>query len=441
MRDASSGRWLGRIRADARLASLLHGAGGFMLVQIAGTAIAFLAQVLLARGMGATSYGDYVVAYGWVTLLALPATMGHGTAALRFVAQYLAAQDWARLRAYLGVALLTTALASCTAAVLLATLSLLAPRRLGASLASALVIGAVALPLQSALVVMASILRGLRLPVLSQVPSSLVQHSVLIACAGAAVAAGEAPSGAHAMRFMVLASAAALVLSAALLWRALPHPLRQSQHSFETRTWALAALPMFWITALNVVMQRADVLIVGAQLGSEPAGIYSAASRLSLLISFGLTAVNAWAAPTIADLHARGDRAELQRMVRLAARAVTAFTLPVALGVIAMSAWLLGLFGAGFQSGQAALWVLCAGQVVNALLGPVGYLMTMTGNQREAARILTFSALVNLLLCAVLTPTLGLLGAALGTAVAQGVWNVWMSIAVWRRLGVRATVV
>jgi O-antigen/teichoic acid export membrane protein len=77
---------------------------------------------------------------------------------------------------------------------------------------------------------------------------------------------------------------------------------------------------------------------------------------------------------------------------------------------------------------------------VNALLGPVGYLMTMTGNQGEAARVLTVAALVNVLACALLTPRFGLAGAAAGTALAQVIWNVWMSVLVWRRLGVRATV-
>lgn len=424
--------------ADTQARSLLRGAGGFLAVQVAGTGLAFAAQVLLARLLGAAAYGDYVVAYAWVALLAAPATAGHSTAALRFVAQYAGAGDWARLRGYLNVALGSTALVTGAAALALAAAAARLP--VDSAFSAALWAGAFVLPLQSGLVLLSSILRGLRFPVWSQVPASLVQHGVMIGCAALSVLLLWPPSSAAAMRWAGIASAAALAGALALLVRGLPREARRVRRMREGGTWTRVALPLLWITGVNLVMQRADVLIVGAVVDSEAAGVYSAASRLSLLIGFGLTAVNAWMAPAIADLHARGDRAGLQRVVTLAARAITAFTLPVAVGLVAAGEWLLGLFGAGFAAGRVALGVLCIGQVANALLGPVGYLMTMTGNQAAAARILTVAALANVALCALLAPSFGIEGAALGTAFAQVLWNVWMSVEVRRRLAVRATV-
>ena len=426
--------------SDPRFAALVRGAGGSFVVQVLGTGLAFAAQVLLARLLGTTHYGVFVVATGWIALLAVPASAGHGTAALRFVASYVAARDFGRLRGYLRVALASGAVVSLALAAAMFAVSQLAGESLGEPLARALEIGALVLPLQTALVLLSAILLGLRSPVLSLLPSSLIQHPVMIACVVAAFATGIPATGRTAMVWTALASAAALALSIALLVRRLPREVQSASEITETSAWTRVALPLFWITALNLVLQRADLLIVGARLGSEAAGVYSAASRLALLISFGLTAVNAWAAPAFAEIHARGDADELQRVVRLAARVVTAFTIPVAVAIGLASTGLLGLFGEGFESGRRALAILCGGQVVNALLGPVGYLMTMTGNQGEAARILTVSALANVALCAVLAPRYGLEGAALGTACTQILWNVWMSLAVWRRLGVRATV-
>jgi O-antigen/teichoic acid export membrane protein len=423
---------------NSGLAALLRGAGGFFAVQVAGTGLAFAAQVLLARTLGSAHYGDYVVAYGWVALLAIPASAGHSTAALRFVAQYAEAQDWPRLRGYVQVALGSGAVLAILASAVLVGVALL--RLLEGGFSHALALGAAVLPLQTGVVLTAAILRGLRSPALSQVPSSLVQQIVLIACALAAHATAAAAAGASAMGWTAIASAAALVCALVFIERLTPREVRSAASIRETASWQRVALPLFWITLLNVAMQRADVLIVGARLGTEAAGIYSAASRLALLVSFGLTAVNAWAAPAIAELHARGDRVELQRMVRTSARAIAFFTVPAAAALAFGAALWLGLFGPGFSEGREALWILCGGQIVNALLGPVGYLMTMTGNQNEAARILTISAFVNVIACTLLTPHFGLAGAAAGTALAQVLWNVWMSAAVWRRLGVRATV-
>jgi O-antigen/teichoic acid export membrane protein len=430
-------RWAA-LRANPRLAALLRGAGGFFAVQVAGTGLAFLAQVLLARLLGAAAYGDYVVAYGWVALLAVPASAGHGTAALRFVAQYLGAQDWPRLRGYVQVAIASAAGVAGVAALALVVSAQSSAAASG--LSGALAVGALVVPLQTALVLTAAILRGLHWPAASQAPASLVQPLVLIAWALFSVTTAAPLSGRSAMAWTALASLAALVCALGLVARAAPLELRNVTAVRETAAWQRVALPLFWITLLNVAMQRVDVLIVGAQLGTESAGIYAAASRLALLVSFGLVAVNAWAAPSIADLHARGERDELQRTVRTAARVNTAFTLPVSLAIALLAPPLLGLFGAGFAAGRDALWILCVGQIVNALLGPVGYLMTMTGNQAEAARVLSVAALANVLACVVLTPRFGLAGAAAGTAFAQVIWNVWMSVLVWRRLGVRATV-
>jgi O-antigen/teichoic acid export membrane protein len=85
------------------------------------------------------------------------------------------------------------------------------------------------------------------------------------------------------------------------------------------------------------------------------------------------------------------------------------------------------------------LVILAAGQLVNALVGPVGFLMTMTGQQDAAARILVVHALANLAGLALLTPRFGPEGAAVATSFVRASWNLVLLFVVWRRLGVRST--
>jgi O-antigen/teichoic acid export membrane protein len=59
--------------------------------------------------------------------------------------------------------------------------------------------------------------------------------------------------------------------------------------------------------------------------------------------------------------------------------------------------------------------------------------MTMTGLERQAARIMGVIVVLNLLLNGVLIPQFGIAGAALATACSTAVWNLAMLITVWRR--------
>ena len=102
---------------------------------------------------------------------------------------------------------------------------------------------------------------------------------------------------------------------------------------------------------------------------------------------------------------------------------------------------MLGLFGPEFTRGYWALAILTVGQLVNASVGSVGFLMSMTGHQREAARVFAGAAVLNVVLNASLIPLWGINGAAIATATTTIIWNVALALYVWRRLGVRATIV
>ena len=75
-------------------ASVLRGAGLALIIRILASAVGYASMILLARWMGSSEYGLYSFAIAWLTLLAYPATLGLPGAAVCFVAQYAAANDW-----------------------------------------------------------------------------------------------------------------------------------------------------------------------------------------------------------------------------------------------------------------------------------------------------------------------------------------------------------
>jgi O-antigen/teichoic acid export membrane protein len=123
--------------------------------------------------------------------------------------------------------------------------------------------------------------------------------------------------------------------------------------------------------------------------------------------------------PAVADLHARGRRLELQRLVVGSVQGCAAVSIPIAVPLIVAGHFVLRLYGAAFVDAYPVLVVLSIAQLGGAILGALsGYLLTMTGHEWEASRVIVGTALLNLALTFVLTPTLGGVGAALATALA-----------------------
>src|SRR5207247_298858 len=82
--------------------------------------------------------------------------------------------------------------------------------------------------------------------------------------------------------------------------------------------------------------------------------------------------------------------------------------------------------GPAFADGYPVLAVLSAGAGVGATLGIIsGFLLTMTGHEQAASRMVVGTAVLNLALTFVLTPTFGIVGAAVATVVA-GLGRVWL---------------
>jgi O-antigen/teichoic acid export membrane protein len=138
----------------------------------------------------------------------------------------------------------------------------------------------------------------------------------------------------------------------------------------------------------------------------------------------------------MAGFYAQDKRAELQRTASLISVGVGAFAVPAAIAAVIWGQTILGWFGPEFTDAKNAFDILVVGQLVNALAGPVGYLLTMTGHQTQAARILGACAAANLVLNALLIPSFGGTGAAVATSVSMIAWNVSMAWVVRRELDI-----
>ena len=84
---------------------------------------------------------------------------------------------------------------------------------------------------------------------------------------------------------------------------------------------------------------------------------------------------------------------------------------------------------------QSPLLVLAIGSVLNALCGPVMYLLSMTGMEKSARNIIVIASIFNISLNYILIPLYGILGAAFATSICTVLWNVLAVIKIKKEYG------
>lgn len=188
------------------------------------------------------------------------------------------------------------------------------------------------------------------------------------------------------------------------------------------RELLLFSIPTSLSVMFGVLLLWVDRLFVGYYCSAADAGIYHAASQLSVLLSVILSGFGAIVIPMIAGLYHQGKRERLGELFRVSTKWSLYLSLPAFLVMcFAPREAVSVIFGKPYAMGWIVLPILGVGQLLNSGTGPVGGLLVMTGHQ-NALSILSAATFVANLVCAViLVPRLGMVGAAIGTALTVGI--------------------
>lgn len=430
---------LRRLKGDGLGAKLARGGMTSLTVTASGMVVSFFVQILLARTLGGGEYGIYAYVLSWMNILLYVAKFGFDNASLRFTSAYIATEDHALLRGYLRVSQSTAVLIALVLSGLGLVVLEVIGGRLEPSLRGSFYALSALLPVTAILLIKGDILQGLQRIARSQAPHMLLRPLLLGAGFLAVATAGwRQLRSSDALWINVAASIVALLVASVWLARDLPRGLRSVRPRYQVRTWFKVAGSIFGINVFQIVLsQQADVFIVGTIQGTASAGVYAAASQLALPMAMGMEAVLFIGAPIIAELHAQGNRAELQRLVRLTGWASIFLAVPVFLAFVGLGPWALSIYGESFASGYPVLIVLGLNNMVTAGGGALGgWMITMMGYERKGLRIVAAGAMVNIVLTVALVPILGMLGAALGTLIATALRLALLTWLLKREVGV-----
>lgn len=398
---------------DLRSASVWRGAALRAGSSIVGKAAMLAATVLLTRFFARGEAGVVFLAISLAALVAAVVGLGLPEAIARSAASFDAegrpSEAAGALRA---AALVALAAGATTAAIGLAVGAALEPPNPLLGLAVA-VMGA-SLVFQA---LSAGFLRAWARPLAAEVAPAAVPVAFL---AGIAVLAAAGAAGVTAvwLRVGLDATAAIALLGAAL---AAGGPARASS---ILRLIQLAA-PL-WVASLAwVVLQHADVLILGMARGKASVGLYVPILRTGDLCIAVLGLFGAYVLPAGARLHALGKPEDVGSLYATTTKLAYAMSTPI-LGalMLAPDRTVALLFGFSHPSVAPAARVLALAYGLNAVLGLNGVLLAAIARPIDVARragaVLVLAVAADL----VLITRLGILGAALGTFVAYAALNV-----------------
>lgn len=403
-------------------------------IKIMGAGLAFIFNLLLAHILGAEGSGIYFLALTITTITTVFGRIGLDNSLLRFVAAGASQKNWGEVKGVYNKSIFLSFIFSLTAATFVyisagfltknvfSKPELLGPLRL-------MIFAAVPM---SFLLLNSQALLGLKKISESQIVNSVgVQLIIIIG----AITLGR-KIGIDGIMFSYLAGAIFIAFISYLLWKINTPQLKKITGEFNIGKLFDSCLPLFMVSSVNIMMNWTGTFLLGIWGTTSDVGIFSIAVRNATLISFILHAVNAASLAKYSELYCTNDIPGFTSYAKKTTLLLILTSTPIFLFFIIFSKWLMGLFGDSFIQGWTLLVILSIAQYLNVASGSVGPMLMMSGNEKAVRNSIFFSASLNVILCLLLIPHYGTLGAACASSISLVSVNLYCLFEIKRRLGI-----
>jgi O-antigen/teichoic acid export membrane protein len=422
---------------DTYVAKVARGAGISTAGQGVGRVLGYVAQVVLARLLGATLYGFYTAGVAVVNGFHILSRFGMENGVVRYVAHYREEGDAARVRGTIIQALLITlAISLVLSVVMFFGAGLIAERLPKDAPYMAIVLRAFAfvLPFFVFMSMTAWATQGFQTVTYAAYIQQLIRPALFLVLVGACYVIGAQLIGVIAAYgvAMFLAGLAGLYY----LKKLFP-PLfdRRTPAKFETRALFGVSVPMSIAQGAQYLNNWSAILILGAFAAGAPVGIFNAAARTATFLTVVRFAFSGIFSPIISGLYARQDTAEMGRLYKDVSRWIFTGAFALFLVIVVFAPEVMAVFGEDFAAGATALVIVAVAQLYSSSVGPAPRMLAMTENQNLAMIATAVAAGTGVVVSLILIPRLEVLGAAMGMATAIITENTGTMTAVKWRLG------
>ena len=196
------------------------------------------------------------------------------------------------------------------------------------------------------------------------------------------------------------------------------------------------SLPMLMTTSMSFIIGKSGVIILGMFRSEAEVGYYSVMVTIASLTAFVLKAVNSMSAAKFSELYHSNRIDEVFYVAKKSAKLIFWTTTPILLCLVIFGKPIISLlYGQSFSVAYPALLFLAMGQFVNSVSGSTGMFMNMTGHQIALRNIMASAAMINVILNLLLTPSYGMIGAAIAGMITMASWNIYTMMFIKRKYG------
>lgn len=415
-------------------------AGRSFIIKILGAGLGLGINVLLGRTLGVKGYGAYTFIFSWVSMIIVFLPLGFDKSALRFIPEYRQQRDWSGLRGFLVVSFKIVALLSLSVTLLIIGSSFFIDTSSWGYSKELIITGAILLLLMGLMRITLRSLMGFKKILAALIPQAMIVQVVMAISLLSFFYFKDSLTVENAMISKLIGVFVAFFTGVFLLQKSLPKQVHVIKRRRRDKYWMKISFPMMLISGAFLILGKTDLIMIGFMLGKEDTGVYGAVIKFSSLVLFGLQAITVVLAPQISELYHSNQKEDLQKVIKFANRISFAFALCGTFFFIFFGKFVLSIFGESFVSGYDALLIFMTGYLFNAFSGSTTYIMTMTGHQKMAFKILASSGLVNIILNYFLIQKMGIEGAAISSAFSMILWNVIMIIYIKKKLSLNATI-
>lgn len=426
-------------RSDIRIAQLA--AGSVFLVRVANAMLTLLSQVLLARWMGAFEFGVYIYVWTWVLMIGCLSDMGLCSAARRFIPEYTGQNAYDKLRGYLsGSRWLAFGIASVLGAVCAGAVAIATPW-LDDYAVVPLYLACLIIPAYGLVQIQAGIAQSYDWSNLAVMPFYIIRTSAVIVLMGGLWLIGASTDAVTAMVVAAITIYVITIGQGIALQRRLKEKVPAGPKIYEVKTWLATSLPIFVVEGFYLLLTYVDILAIEHYRTPEDVAVYYAGARLLAIVAFVYFAIAGTTAHKFTEYHIAGDKEKLAAFFAQTIRWTFWPSLAACAAILLFGKPLLYLFGPNFQAAYPVMFILSIGMLARAAVGPAERLLNMLGERKQCAAIYAGAFTINLILCIILIPHIGIKGAATATSCALIVESIFLYYVARKRLGLHVFII
>jgi O-antigen/teichoic acid export membrane protein len=420
---------------------ILRGSAWVMGGKVATIFLSIAINGLIARLLPKPQVAAYFQTITLVVIGSTIAQMGLDRAAVRFVASSLAARQPGRARAAIRTVFAYGVAASVVLALALILglgdwlFRIIAPQDT-AILAGIIPIAAgwlIVTALQSLLV---ETFRGLQRFDLSTVLDALLVDVLTAAIFGALYLAHRHPSLEDLVLLSAAATMVAVLIAAGLMLgrvRTLSGPGEIPPRDIFSFAWPL----LITNVAILLLGNGVDLWVMGPYVAPAVIASYGAATRLLVFVATPFLIVQGVTPPIVAELHAQGRKADMERALRAVATLAGIPSFLVLLVFVFFGRTVMGVvFTAQYRDGATILVILSVARLIGIWTGSCSVALMMTGHQRVTMYVALTGGTVSVVGGILVAPHLGAVGVAAVTGAAQVLQNLVQLLLAKRLVGV-----